>query len=153
MQCDCAYSFPKQVQRPKEGKGKTPGPGEYRLKPDLDPQFNSSKLTSPRISFPIAPKDQCEKVGVLSIIQAFCRVVVQVFSQLVVSVFIQVLAPVSDRSFIQLLTDSVNQHVLHRRIPRQGNTVPRQHTSSSGQGGTASCSAPATKSLSATRRC
>ncbi|KAA6417619.1 MAG: hypothetical protein FRX49_12411 [Trebouxia sp. A1-2] len=57
-----SYSFPKQVQRPKEGKAKTPGPGEYRLKPDLDPQFNSSRLTSPRISFPIAPKDQSEKV-------------------------------------------------------------------------------------------
>ncbi|KAL0019730.1 hypothetical protein WJX77_006959 [Trebouxia sp. C0004] len=55
------HSFPRQVQRPKEGKAKTPGSGEYRLKPDLDPQFNSSRLTSPRISFPIAPKDQSEK--------------------------------------------------------------------------------------------
>ncbi|DBB08674.1 TPA: hypothetical protein ACH3X3_008210 [Trebouxia sp. C0006] len=57
-----SYSFPKQVQRPTEGKARTPGPGAYRLKPDLDPQFNSSRLTSPRISFPIVPKDQSEKV-------------------------------------------------------------------------------------------
>ena len=85
------------MQRPKEGKAKTPGPGEYRLKHDLDPQFNSSRLTSPRISFPIAPKDQSEKACVLSFIQ--------LFSQVVMSVFVQVSAPVFDPDFIQVLTD------------------------------------------------
>ena len=151
MQHGLACSFPKQVQRPKEGKAKTPGPGEYRLKPDLDPQFNSSRLTSPRISFPIAPKDQSEKVGLLLLIQVFSQVVIQVFCQMVIPVFIQVLAPVFDPGFVEVLTDSVNQHVLHHRIPRQGNTIlrqgkpiPRQHTTVPRQGNTASCSAPAT---------
>lgn len=57
-----SFSFPKQIQRPKSGKGKSPGPGAYRLKNDLGPQFNSSKLSAPHISFPIAPKDQSDKV-------------------------------------------------------------------------------------------
>ena len=56
-------SFSKQAQRPKCGKGRFPGPGEYKHKSDLEPQFNSSKYTSPRIIFPIAPKEQCEKVN------------------------------------------------------------------------------------------
>ena len=60
--CVCACSFPKQVQRPKEGKGRLPGPGEYRVSGDLEPQALSTRLTSPRVSFPIAPKDQSEKV-------------------------------------------------------------------------------------------
>ncbi len=143
MQHGLACSFPKQVQRPKDGKAKTPGPGEYRLKPDLDPQFNSSRRTSPRISFPIAPKDQSEKVSVFSFIQ--------VFSQVVIPVFVQVFAPVSDPGFIQVLTHSFNQHVLHNKSPRQGNTVhrqgntlPRQQITAPRQGDIASCSAPAT---------
>lgn len=55
-------SFPKDSQRPRHGKGKLPGPGEYKLKPDLGPQMNSKRLNSPRASFPQAVKEQSDKV-------------------------------------------------------------------------------------------
>ena len=57
-----ACSFPKEIQRPKYGKGKQPGPGEYKLKPDLGLQMNSKRLNSPRASFPHAVKEQSDKV-------------------------------------------------------------------------------------------
>jgi len=72
LQCKASCSSPKQAQRPKEDKGKTPGLGAYRLKPNLHPLFNSSRLTSPRITFPIAPKDQSEKAGLLLFKRVFC---------------------------------------------------------------------------------
>ena len=72
-------AFPRRW-RPMEGMARTPGPEAYRLKPDLDPQFNSSSITSPRISFPIAPKDQSEKVSVFSLVQVFSQVFIQVFN-------------------------------------------------------------------------
>ena len=57
-----ACSFSKESQRPKYGRGKLPGPGEYKLKPDLGLQMNSKRLNSPRASFPQAVKEQSDKV-------------------------------------------------------------------------------------------
>ena len=56
------HSFSKQVQRPQQGKGRLPGPGQYKMRGDLEPQALSTHPTSPRVSFPIAPKTQADKV-------------------------------------------------------------------------------------------
>ena len=60
--CAGGCSFSKQVQRPKEGRGRPPGPGQYRMRGDLEPQALSTHPTSFRTSFPIAPKTQADKV-------------------------------------------------------------------------------------------
>ena len=51
------------MQRPKFGKSRSPGPGTYRLKPDLGKQFDSSKHSSTNAVFPVATKACTEKVG------------------------------------------------------------------------------------------
>ena len=58
------YSFGTGIQRPKFGKSGCPGPGAYRLKPDLGKQFDSSKHSSSNAVFPIATKACTEKVGI-----------------------------------------------------------------------------------------
>ena len=60
--CVVGCSFSKQLQRPTLGKDRLPGPGQYKMRGDLDPQALSTHSTSPRVSFPIAPKTQADKV-------------------------------------------------------------------------------------------
>eukprot|EP00891_Asterochloris_glomerata_P001284 jgi/Astpho2/1284/gw1.00023.43.1_t len=57
-----AYSFGTGVQRPKFGKSGCPGPGAYRLKPDLGKQFDSSKHSSSNAVFPVATKACTDKL-------------------------------------------------------------------------------------------
>ncbi|KAL3155294.1 hypothetical protein ABBQ32_013077 [Trebouxia sp. C0010 RCD-2024] len=55
-----SYSFSKQVQRPQEGKGRLPGPGQYRMKGG--DQALSTHLASSSVCFPLAPRNQADKV-------------------------------------------------------------------------------------------
>ncbi|KAL3155295.1 hypothetical protein ABBQ32_013077 [Trebouxia sp. C0010 RCD-2024] len=57
---ECGCSFSKQVQRPQEGKGRLPGPGQYRMKGG--DQALSTHLASSSVCFPLAPRNQADKV-------------------------------------------------------------------------------------------
>ena len=68
------YSFGTGMQRPKVGKSGCPGPGAYRLKPDLGKQFDSSKHSSSNTVFPVATKACTEKVGIKPAMRIASRV-------------------------------------------------------------------------------